>query len=128
MQVVKALQDLTRPAELSNLSQGTALPAVPLEAIADRVNRNARDAAKAAAADAAGDVKMEDGTDGGEAKEGEVTAGAVEAIVSSLADSSILRQDDDRPGYFSVDGETSAFMVRAVRAVLRCCVLYAVTC
>lgn len=120
VQVAKAMLDLTRPAELSNLGQGAAPPAVPLEAIADRVNHNARDAAKAAAADADGDVKMEDGEDGGDAKVAETTAADVEAIVSALADSSIVRPDDERPGFFSVDGETSAFMVCAAPAALSC--------
>lgn len=118
VQVARAMLDLTRPAELSNLGQTVSDP--PSAALPD-IHTRVNSAAGAAAVDGDGDSEMPDADGGG----GPMTLEAVEGSVNGLEGSAIVQMDDKMAGRYYVDAATAQFMVRCLlRAVLRavlCC-------
>lgn len=117
VQVAKAVLDLCKPAELSSVSQDTPIPSVALASIHAQVNRNAQAAARrGGSVDGDGDVKMEDGEETADEKEGAAAEAmsleTVAVIVDSLVNSEVMVADEARPGHFWLPTTTPTFMVR----------------
>eukprot|EP00892_Ulva_mutabilis_P005586 jgi/Ulvmu1/339/UM001_0343.1 len=110
--VARAMLDLTRPAELSNLGQDPAdVTSVPLERILARVNASV---AAEGAADADGDVEMkeEEGKEERAGGGGRMSVAEVETSITGLEGSAVVQMDDERAGSYYIDPATAQFMLK----------------